>query len=159
MAKTHSKVIFLVFGIFVVLVSSNPLFLKNSSGKKPKFFWDIFGVFGTKAETSLTSSYHSPSTSYQKPSYLSSPTTKPSYLPSVTSKPSYYPVKPSYGLASSKKPHYFVGTEKPPSYLSPNLRYPNPTYFPPSSNKPNYFDSGQIKPSFHTSYQGMKLLL
>jgi len=168
MAKTIYKLTFGIVGIFVVLhpvlVHSDPLFFKNSGtagGKRPKFFWDIFGVFGSKEEISPSSSYGPPS-SYKNPTYI------------VQQPSTYNPPKPFYGPPSSAKPsgrtfffkvwnllltngNLFLGTivtnkpsYKPQSFPSSYLP-PKPSYTIPSS-------TGQKRPSYNpSSSQGLIL--
>ena len=128
---------FLVVSILLVgsfnppRANGEPLFFKGFSNNRPnlggnKYFWDIFGIFGSKNKQP-SSSYDSNTISS---SYGAPPSYKPTYEPPGPVKPSYEPpgqVKPSY---KPEKPSY-----KPvkPSYESPQLPA-LPTYSTPGES-------------------------
>lgn len=121
--------ILLVGSCTIPRANGEPLFFKGFSNNRPnsggnKYFWDIFGIFGSKNK-SPSSSYGSNTISS---SYGAPPSYKPTYEPPGSVKPSYAPpgpVKPSYEPPEQVKPSY--KPDKPsykpviPSYESPPL--------------------------------------
>ena len=130
MKTNHCWRHYLFVGIVFVTISAisrtraDPLFFKtfsknrpNSAGTSNRYFWDVFGLFGSKNKAP-SSSYNSNVISN---SYGATPSYKPSYEPV---KPSYEPVKPSY---EPVKPSYET--------VRPSYEPVKPSY---GSTKPSY---------------------
>ena len=133
--------------VFLVLSAipigrGEPLFFKSFSKNRPnsggggggnRFFWDFFGIFGSKNKSPSSYSPNSVSGSYGAPVSYNPP--KPSYEPVKPSyepvKPSYEPVKPSYGPV---EPH---NNQKLPTYEPVKPTY-GPVEPPNNQNRPSY---------------------
>ena len=116
-----------------------PLFFKSFSKNRPnsgsgggnRFFWDFFGIFGSKNKSPSSSSYNQNSVSGSYGAPVSYNPTKPSYEPVKPSyepvKPSYEPVKPTYGPVEP------FNNQNRPTYepVKPSYEPLRPTDIPP----------------------------